>query len=72
MGPPRSDETSKENSMAGPYVPEAFRSPGSPPKRPPQETGWRALFASQSPKGPPGMSGESVGGSTAGMAIHKS
>ena len=40
--------------------------------RPPEVTGIRALFTKETHQGPPGMGGESVGGSTAGMAIHKS
>jgi succinate dehydrogenase/fumarate reductase flavoprotein subunit len=72
MGPPGQGEESTEIPMAGPYVPEAFRGPRSPPERPPEATGLRALFAGKEQGGPPGMGGESVGGSTAGMAIHKS
>lgn len=62
----------QERPQGGPYVPEAFRGPGEPPERPDRPTGWRALFASDERQGPPGMRGESVGGSSAGMAIHKS
>lgn len=83
MGPPSPDQghdqgpgakpSNKPNPdvMAGPYVPVAFRGPGAPPERPPKPTGWKALFAREQRHGPPGMGGESVGGSTAGMAIHK-
>ena len=73
MGPPGAGDESKATATGGPYVPEAFRTRQAPPERPPQEVGWRALFSGP-PKegGPPNMQGESVGGSTAGMAIHKS
>ena len=73
MGPPGASDDSKATPTGGPYVPEAFRTPQSRPERPPQEAGWRAFFSGP-PKegGPPNMQGESVGGSTAGMAIHKS
>ncbi|WED29720.1 FAD-binding protein [Vibrio sp. DW001] len=73
MGPPRSNgdkPRQAKESKGGPYVPPAFRQSGPPPK-PPEETGLRAIFASKGHSGPPGMGGEQVGGSTAGMAIHK-
>lgn len=63
---------SPERPQGGPYVPEAFRGPGEPRERPERPGGWRTLFASDGHRGPPGMNGESVGGSSAGMAIHKS
>lgn len=53
--------------IGGPYVPEEFRGHGKPPggghggKEKPRKKGG----------GPPGMAGELVGGSSAGMAIHK-
>ncbi|MDB1125575.1 FAD-dependent oxidoreductase [Vibrio algarum] len=74
MGPskPNGPPTKQTNEeTGGPYVPPAFRQSGPPPK-PPEETGLRALFAGNSHSGPPGMGGVQVGGSTAGMAIHKS
>ncbi|MEB8433880.1 FAD-binding protein [Cocleimonas sp. KMM 6892] len=75
MGPPSDRSNSDNNSGAdfpsGPYIPESFRHAGGPP--PQQEaTGLSALFAKKKRQGPPNMGGESVGGSTAGMAIHKS
>lgn len=74
MGPPNKDMESSGSEMAGPYVPEAFRRNNSgPPQHPPEESSWRSLFSGgERPQGPPNMQGESVGGSTAGMAIHKS
>lgn len=75
MGPPgRNEAKSDSTKAAGPYTPEAFRRNNSgPPPQPPQESGWRSWFAdNKRPDGPPNMQGESVGGSTAGMAIHKS
>jgi len=74
MGPPRpgshKDETFSE-IPGGPYVPLAFRQSGGPPP-PQQEQGLLSLFRQNKRGGPPGMGGESVGGSSAGMAIHKS
>lgn len=68
----------------GPWTPPAFRMfgpPGGdgegmgPPPGMQQSTGIKALIDKLAGKevhnGPPGMGGESVGGSTAGMAIHK-
>lgn len=67
-GPP-----AMEQPEGGPYVPEAFRRAGGPPPQPPQQGGFLAgLFGDERPKGPPGMDGPRVGGSSAGMAIHKS
>ncbi|MDO6461197.1 FAD-binding protein [Granulosicoccaceae sp. 1_MG-2023] len=61
-----------EQVSGGPFVPEAFRRNG-PPSMPPKEEGLLAgLFGDKRPDGPPGMQGNMVGGSTAGMAIHKS
>ncbi len=69
MGPPGMGN--KENTVTGgPYRPEGFSDqggPGGPPsgekegRRPPKE----------GKGGPPGMGGSVVGGSSAGMAIHK-
>jgi succinate dehydrogenase/fumarate reductase flavoprotein subunit len=73
MGPSRpgsADQDSAEVS-GGPYVPEAFRNTDGPPP-PQQEQGLFSLFRQNRRDGPPGMGGESVGGSSAGMAIHKS
>lgn len=74
MGPPPQGQASGQftEPEGGPYVPEGFRHRGPPPQ-PPEPKGLAALFSSADrPKGPPGMGGESVGGSSAGMAIHKS
>ncbi|MDO6562403.1 FAD-binding protein [Amphritea sp. 1_MG-2023] len=70
MGP-GANKAADNDASAGPYVPEAFRQAGPPPQQP-EATGLRALFSQDKPQGPPGMGNESVGGSTAGMAIHKS
>lgn len=59
-----------EQVQAGPYTPTAFRRSGPPPK-PPEQGFIRTLLSGGGHEGPPGMGGESVGGSTAGMAIHK-
>lgn len=79
MGPPRDtaggrrpDKPLAEKPQGGPYVPEAFRGPAEPHEPPQRPGGWRALFAGEKQSGPPGMGGESVGGASAGMAIHKS
>jgi len=74
MGPAKPDgnkkSTSEKQAPAGPYVPDAFRMGGPPPERPEQGFISR-LLSGGGHDGPPGMGGESVGGSTAGMAIHK-
>lgn len=67
MGPPGSGE--QNNIVGGPYKPEEFdRQQSGPPgggdKRPPKKGG-------KGDGGPPGMGGSIVGGSSAGMAIHK-
>lgn len=70
--PPKPGETMARPPQGGPYVPESFRKSTPPP--PPQQAsaGILSLFAKPKHEGPPGMGGKSVGGSTAGMAIHKS
>lgn len=60
----------QQDFSEGPYVPEAFRQSGPPPM-PKQESGFFSFFSESKHSGPPGMSSERVGGSTAGMAIHK-
>ena len=75
MGPPRpGDRPGKESAQltGGPYVPAAFRENDRPPPPPGREQGLFSLFRQNKHDGPPGMGGESVGGSSAGMAIHKS
>nr|WP_320136340.1 FAD-binding protein [uncultured Amphritea sp.] len=71
MGPASQSEEKTTDVPAGPYVPEAFRQAGPPPQ-PERPSGLLAIFSKDKPQGPPGMGSESVGGSTAGMAIHKS
>jgi len=74
MGPGKPDKNKKmepeQQAQAGPYVPEAFRMGGPPPARP-EQSFISKLLSGGGHQGPPGMGGESVGGSTAGMAIHK-
>ncbi|MDO6694787.1 FAD-binding protein [Aliiglaciecola sp. 3_MG-2023] len=69
-GPGRKEESTL---TGGPYVPEKFRRVGMPPA-PPTEGVFGGLFNTERKdrQGPPGMGGEQVGGSSAGMAIHKS
>lgn len=55
--------------QGGPFTPEAFRMTTPPP--PAQEGILRTLISGKGHSGPPGMGGEQVGGSSAGMAIHK-
>lgn len=71
MGPPRPGSADQDSAeiAGGPYVPEAFRRTDRPP---PRQQGLFSLFRQNRHDGPPGMGGESVGGSSAGMAIHKS
>ncbi|MGB5444137.1 MAG: FAD-binding protein [Psychromonas sp.] len=74
MGPPPGQEPGKGKTpeiSGGPYTPPAFRMTDMPP-RPQQEGGLLSIFSSKGHSGPPGMGGQQVGGSTAGMAIHKS
>ncbi|AKH20380.1 FAD-binding protein [Sedimenticola thiotaurini] len=74
MGPggEKTDNVNDPTLPPGPYVPEAFRQAGPPPQPPAEKPGLLGLFSKPQHQGPPGMGGESVGGSTAGMAIHKS
>ncbi|WP_372740913.1 FAD-binding protein [Neptunomonas sp.] len=70
MGPPmRQTESEPQPLQGGPFTPEAFRMTSPPP--PPQEGLLRTLISGKGRSGPPGMGGEQVGGSSAGMAIHK-
>jgi succinate dehydrogenase/fumarate reductase flavoprotein subunit len=70
MGPPKpGDKNTVSND--GPYTPPAFRQTDMPP-RPQEDRGILSMFSKKQNSGPPGMGGEQVGGSTAGMAIHKS
>ncbi|NND80643.1 MAG: FAD-binding protein [Maribacter sp.] len=71
MGPPGME--SKENAVSGgPYRPEEF-SGGDGPGGPPQdrENEGRRPPKKEGEGGPPGMGGSVVGGSSAGMSIHK-
>jgi succinate dehydrogenase/fumarate reductase flavoprotein subunit len=78
-GPPESTEA----GSGGPFTPEEFRMTGRPPSDeggpdrgkggpPRQGGGLFSFFTSSEAGGPPGMGkGTQVGGSSAGMAIHK-
>lgn len=72
MGPTaKGESTDKAKMQDGPYVPEAFKNSGPPPRE--EKPGLLgSLFNGKEQSGPPGMGGEQVGGSSAGMAIHKS
>lgn len=65
-------------STGGPYVPEEFkrndrdRKPPEGDRKPPEGKGPREGGGPEKEGGPPGMRGVSVGGSSAGMSIHKS
>ncbi|TEW51264.1 FAD-binding protein [Psychromonas sp. RZ5] len=84
MGPPMRGKTGEVNNAkesaatesviaqlmpAGPFTPEAFRMTSPPP--PPSQGFLASLLSDKGHSGPPGMGGEQVGGSSAGMAIHK-
>lgn len=72
MGPPQPGQKKTESTaVGGPYTPPEFLHAGMPPKQE-QPSGLLSMFSDKKNAGPPGMGGESVGGSTAGMAIHKS
>ncbi len=65
MGPPGSNQN--DNIVGGPYIPEEFarnKGPNGDGKRPPPPRDGEGL--------PPGMNADAVGGSSAGLAIHKS
>ncbi|WOT04204.1 FAD-binding protein [Shewanella youngdeokensis] len=66
MGPPG---RGGKMAQGGPLIPEAFRMTTPPP--PPKQGLLRTLISGKGHSGPPGMGGEQVGGSSAGMAIHK-
>lgn len=72
MGPPGSGKENK--AVGGPYVPAEF-SRGGPPdgeRKPPEGRGPKDGKGPREEGAPPGMGGSSVGGSSAGMSIHKS
>ncbi|MFD0836205.1 FAD-dependent oxidoreductase [Mariniflexile aquimaris] len=80
MGPPGAGK--QENAVTGgPYRPEEFSNEnrqGGPPKdrgnddrRPPRKDGEDRPPRKEGKGGPPGMGGNIVGGSSAGMSIHK-
>ncbi len=71
MGPPGIENS---NISGGPYVPEEFGRKGPPEGERRAPAGKGRPFGGKGPKdgGPPGMMGPSVGGASAGLAIHKS
>lgn len=69
MAPPGAGDN--PDLTGGPFIPEQFKRAGGPPPQP-ENSGLRGLFQKDQHQGPPGMGGEQVGGSSAGMAIHKS
>ncbi len=75
MGPPGKDQ--KTSVQGGPYVPEEFANRGGNDGPPPGADGPPPGAdgppgGGKDGGGPPGMQGVSVGGSSAGMSIHKS
>ena len=74
MGGPQAKQAEPDSAFAsllpaGPFTPEAFRMTSPPP--PPKQSFLASLLSNKGHSGPPGMGGEQVGGSSAGMAIHK-
>jgi len=74
MGPPGRNHPPIETEISklipkGPFTPKAFRMTSPPP--PPSRGLLMSLLSGKGHSGPPGMGGEQVGGSSAGMAIHK-
>jgi succinate dehydrogenase/fumarate reductase flavoprotein subunit len=72
MGPPGIDNQNKIEG--GPYTPAEFSRKGPPKEkgRPPEGKGPRDGKGPREGGAPPGMGGVPVGGSSAGMSIHKS
>ena len=72
MGPPGRNNNTKV--IGGPYTPEEFKRNGPPDgeRKPPEGRGPKEGKGPRDGGGPPGMGGTSVGGSSAGMSIHKS
>lgn len=70
MGPPGSGEQTGVNG--GPYKPEEFNRKQSGPPGGGEKGGRRPPKGGKEGGAPPGMGGSIVGGSSAGMAIHKS
>lgn len=74
MGPPGMADG--KEAKGGPYVPDEFKRNGPPQGEPGAGPGGKPGGKSGGPKkrggAPPGMAGTLVGGSSAGMSIHKS
>ena len=72
MGPPGRDTNT--TVVGGPYTPAEFKRNGPPDgdRKPPEGRGPKDGKGPREGGGPPGMGGTSVGGSSAGMSIHKS
>lgn len=66
-------ERAEEVLAGGPYIPQEFSGPRQPPGGDkPHKGGKPPGGKRKGDGGPPGMGGDMVGGSSAGMAIHKS
>jgi succinate dehydrogenase/fumarate reductase flavoprotein subunit len=70
MGPPGMADN--KGIQGGPYVPEEFERNERPPGEPGDEPGHKPGGPQRKGGPPPGMAGTLVGGSSAGMSIHKS
>ena len=69
MGPPGSSDS--KGSIGGPYTPAEFKRNDSQPPQGGKEQPRDGKRPDKEGGGPPGMGGGRVGGSSAGMAIHK-
>ena len=69
MGPPGSDES--KSSIGGPYIPSEFKREHTPPPKGGKKPTGEGKRPDKKGGAPPGMNGTRVGGSSAGMAIHK-
>ena len=70
MGPPGMSDG--KEAKGGPYVPDEFKRNGPPQGEPGAGPGGKSGGPKKQGGAPPGMAGTMVGGSSAGMSIHKS
>jgi succinate dehydrogenase/fumarate reductase flavoprotein subunit len=70
MGPPGMADN--KGTQGGPYVPDEFKRNERPPGEPGDGPGGKPGASQRKGGSPPGMAGTLVGGSSAGMSIHKS
>ena len=70
MGPPGMSDG--KGAQGGPFVPDEFKRNGPPQGEPGDGPGGRSGGPKKQGGAPPGMAGTLVGGSSAGMSIHKS